>query len=110
MSNVLQMPRKAVYSPTLAVQLEEFTRELCYELGTRPLPFIMREMRKFCFEDGVELGMMYLALLATLKAPRPTWVYFKAIIVRCIREGVTTEEQFSQRTLYHDRHRDIPEY
>ena len=110
MSNVLQMPRKADYSPTLAVQLEELTREICYELGTRPLPFMMREMRQFCFQDGVELGMMYQAMESTLRAPRPTWSYFRAIICRCIAEGVTTEKQFAERSLNHNRHKELPVY
>lgn len=107
MSNLVQLPCSTVYSPSLQVQLEELTRHICYELGTRALPFMHREMHQFCFEDGVELAMMYRALESTLKAPRPTWAYFRAIIIRCINEGVTTERQFSQRTLNHSRYKEI---
>lgn len=110
MSNVVQMPREAVYSKPSETELEDLLHEICYELGTRPLPFMRRELLNFACDWHIEPGLMYLALQSTLKAPRPTWVYFRAIICRCHAEGCTTEQQFAMRSLKHDSHKELPLY
>lgn len=75
--------------------------DVAYELGTRPLPFMRREWQEWLEISRVSADMLELVLQDTLKAPRPSWAYFRAIVQRCIREGATTFDKYKQRSAAH---------
>lgn len=73
--------------------------EIAFELAIRPLPFMLRDLTEWLQISRVEPLMLSKALSDTLRAPRPSWVYFRAIVTRCISEGVTTVKGYEERTL-----------
>lgn len=80
--------------------------EVAFELGTRPLPFMRREWQEWLEISRVSVDMLELVLQDTLKAPRPSWAYFRAIVQRCIREGALTFDAYTHRSAtFYSRHR-----
>ena len=99
MSNIVQ------FTPQESL-LEDLLHQISYELGTRPLPFMRRELALWLENCHVSHLMLELILSDTLLAPRPSWAYFRAIVQRCLCEGVTTFEAYKERQAnFHRRKR-----
>lgn len=67
-------------------------------LGVRCPPPAMRQLAMY-LHDGIEAAMLMQALEDASEAPRPSWAYARAIIEACIREGVTTIEDYYGRQI-----------
>lgn len=86
------------------VTTDPLLEEIAFELGTRPLPFMLRQWQEWLDIYAVSPDMLKWVLLDTLKAPRPSWAYFAAIVKRCITEGCTTLDAYIHRQAqYHLR-------
>lgn len=101
MSNIVNL---RPYNGAAFATPDPLLEEIAFELGTRTLPFMLRQWQEWRQIHAVDADMLQFVLLDTLKAPRPSWAYFAAIVRRCIDEGCTTLDAYIQRqTQYHRR-------
>ena len=50
-------------------------------------------------KDGIDENMLMEAMDEATMAPRPSWLYARAIVLRCINEGVKTVDAFYERQI-----------
>lgn len=101
MSNIVNLALKAPVCATGADKealADELLQDICYQLAIRPLPFMRAELLRMLSNLRCEPDMLLMALDDTLKAQRPSWAYFRAIVGKCSSEGVTTAEGYTKRT------------
>lgn len=77
--------------PGVSLQDLEVIRQQ-YEKLLGPLNAVKAYDIERAFQNGLKTSAILDALEQTAMAPRPTHYYFRAIIVRYMQEGITTEE------------------
>lgn len=70
--------------------------------GCRMPPVAEREIRA-AMEQGMETEVFFSALDEAAGAPRPSWAYARAILRRCLAEGVKTAHDWDMRQALHAR-------
>lgn len=66
----------------------------------RVAPSVRRDMAA-AIDGGMEPAVIMAAMDAAAQAAAPSWAYARAVIVRCLAEGVLTLEGYNQRTAAH---------
>lgn len=66
----------------------------------RVAPSVRRDMAA-AIDGGMEPAVLMAAMDAATQAAAPSWAYARAVIIRCIAEGVCTLEAYNARTAAH---------
>jgi len=66
----------------------------------RVAPSVRRDMAA-AIDGGMEPAVLMAAMDAATQAAAPSWAYARAVIVRCLAEGVLTLEAYNARTAAH---------
>lgn len=66
----------------------------------RVAPSVRRDMVS-AIDAGMEPAVMMAAMDAATQAAAPSWAYARAVIVRCLSEGVLTLDAYNARTAAH---------
>lgn len=66
----------------------------------RVAPSVRRDMVS-AIDAGMEPAVLMAAMDAATQAAAPSWAYARAVIVRCLAEGVLTLEAYNARTAAH---------
>ncbi len=66
-------------------------------LGTQAMPPVARQRCRICHRDGMDLKLVQIALDEASMAPRPSWAYANAILMRLQQEGIKTVEEYYDR-------------
>ncbi|MDO4385093.1 MAG: hypothetical protein Q4E18_03735 [Clostridia bacterium] len=66
----------------------------------RVAPSVRRDMAA-AIDGGMEPAVIMAAMDAAAQAAAPSWAYARAVIVRCLAEGVLTLDAYNQRTAAH---------
>ena len=66
----------------------------------RVAPSVRRDMAA-AIDGGMEPAVLMAAMDAATQAAAPSWAYARAVIVRCLSEGVLTLDAYNARTAAH---------
>ena len=77
------------------MKLSSYYRD-CF--GTLCPPRVQRELNSF-LHVGMEEGVILEAMDEASIAPRPSWLYARAILSRCHAEGVHTVDAYYERQI-----------
>lgn len=62
----------------------------------RPMPRVVEREIAEMMEHGISSGLIVAVLEYTAAAPRPSWAYARAVILRNYAKGVNDEESFNE--------------
>ena len=79
--------------------IEDLSGYYCETFGTAACPPVARQRMRICLHAGMDPQLIATAMDEAAMAPRPSWAYAQAILMRLQQESCLTPEAYEQRQL-----------
>lgn len=77
--------------------IEEFSGYYCETFGTLTCPPVAKQRMRICLGSGMDPELIRTAMDEAAMAPRPSWAYANAILMRLLQEECFTLDAYELR-------------
>ena len=79
--------------------IDDYAGYYCETFGTLTCPPVAKQRMRMCLSSGMDPYLIQTAMDEAAMAPRPSWAYANAILMRLLQEDCLTLEAYEQRQI-----------
>lgn len=79
--------------------IDGYSAYYCETFGTLTCPPVAKQRMRMCLSSGMDPYLIQTAMDEAAMAPRPSWAYANAILMRLLQEDCLTLEAYEQRQI-----------
>ena len=79
--------------------IDGYSAYYCETFGTLTCPPVAKQRMRICLDAGMEPHLIQTAMDEAAMAPRPSWAYANAILMRLLQEDCLTLDAYEQRQI-----------
>lgn len=79
--------------------IDDYAGYYCETFGTLTCPPVAKQRMRMCLSSGMDPYLIQTAMDEAAMAPRPSWAYANAILMRLLQEECFTLDAYEQRQI-----------